>query len=291
MIKEFLKQNTLVGPGLIKASGWLQTWRNKFKLWLFYYQNREVLKPNKLLKNSTLGKRCFILATGPSINKMDLKKLKGELCISVSNFFIHPHFNTIKPEYHIFAASHSPISYEQFKAWFQDAEKHMPEGQKVLVGLTDKVVVDTYQLFKKQRVFYYATSTKELAHFSNIDMTKQTPIIQTSPHTAIYLALYLGVSKLYLLGADHDWILHYGETRHFYDEKKSALTQTNYNEWTKDFEFILQSQVNLWRIYKSIKRYCEKRDVTVENCTPGSLLDVFPKKKLEDVLTEKNDCS
>lgn len=274
---------------MTKASGWLQTWRNKFKQWRFYYKNREVLRPNKLLKNSAPGKRCFILATGPSINKMDLKKLEGEFCISVSNFFLHPDFNVIKPEYHIFTASHSPISYEQYKAWFEDAEKHMPEGQKVFIGLTDKVVVDKYRLFKKQRVYYYLTGTKEPSENMTIDLAKQLLLIQTSPHTAMYIALYMGAKNLCLVGADHDWILHYGETRHFYDEKKSALTQANYNEWNKDFEFVLQSQVNLWRIYKKLKRYCDKRGASIVNCTPGSLLDVFPKKKLEDVLMNTNN--
>ncbi len=290
MLKKIIKENPILGPSVSNISGWFRTWRDKFKHWRLYYKNRETLKPNKLLKNSALGKRCFILATGPSINKMDLKKLKGEFCISVSNFFLHPDFKTIKPEYHIFTASHSPISYVQFKAWFEDAEKHMPEGQKVFVGLTDKVVVDTYQLFKKQRVYYYVTGTKELRENMTIDLAKQLPLIQTSPHTAMYIALYMGAKELCIVGADHDWILHYGETRHFYDEKKSALTQADYNEWNKDFEFVLQSQVNLWRIYKNIKRYCDKRVVTIVNCTLASLLDVFPKKKLEDVLANtKNE--
>lgn len=37
-----------------------------------------VLQKNRKYKNIHTGKRVFILCTGPSVSKMDLKKLKGE---------------------------------------------------------------------------------------------------------------------------------------------------------------------------------------------------------------------
>ena len=85
------------------------------------FKNR-ILAENSILKNRSINiGRCFILATGPSINDIDLSILKGEFCISVSNFFVHPLFNEIKPEYHIFAESHHPITEEQYVSWLKDA--------------------------------------------------------------------------------------------------------------------------------------------------------------------------
>ena len=47
-----------------------------------------ILRKNRALNNRHVGERCFILATGPSIKKQDLKLLRGETCIALSNFFV-----------------------------------------------------------------------------------------------------------------------------------------------------------------------------------------------------------
>ena len=114
---------------------------------------------------------------------------------------------------------------------------------------------------------------------------------QTSAQIGIYLACYMGIKEIYLIGCDHDWIKHVGESRHFYDEKKSALMQTGYNEWTKGgaskFEFALESTLKLWKRYGEIAEYAHQHGIKIYNATPGSLLDVFPRVQLEDVLKNK----
>ena len=282
-VRKKLKTFPVIGHIGQKISGWFRTERGHFRWWWWYFRDRKALWPNRALKNTAADKRCFILATGPSINKMDLKKLKGEFCISVSNFFLHPDFSVIKPEYHVFAGSHAPLTDEQFRDWFEDAGKKMPEGQKVFVALTDKPIVDKYKLFSKQRVFYYF-ATMRLKPVRKINLARRLPAIQTSPHTAMFIALYLGVKEINLAGIDHDWIRHVGETRHFYDEKDSTLSRQSYNEWHNPLEVTLRSYLNLWQMYRYIKQYADARGIKIYNTTPGSLLDVLPKKNLEDTL-------
>ena len=94
-----------------------------FKVWL---KNSDTLNKNRVLKDSFKGKECFILGCGPSIKKQDLKVLAGKLSISISNFFVHPDFNIIKPEFHLFPQRHRPLTPEQFTVWWQDAEKYFP---------------------------------------------------------------------------------------------------------------------------------------------------------------------
>ncbi|MBU6390089.1 hypothetical protein KGQ31_00915 [Patescibacteria group bacterium] len=274
-----LKSFPVIGTIGRKLSGWFRTERGHLNWWWWYFRDRKALWPNRALKNTAAGKRCFILATGPSINKMNLKQLKGELCVSVSNFFLHPDFAIIKPEYHIFPGAHSPITDEQYKLWFEDAGKKMPAGQKVFVALTDKPIIDKYKLFQKQQVFYYFTTMRR-GPVRKIELTRQLPAIQTSPHIAMFIALYLGVKEINLLGVDHDWILHIGDTRHFYDEKESILTRQGYNEWHSPLEVTLKSYLNLWQVYRSIKQYADGRGVKIYNATPGSLLDVFPRRNI-----------
>ena len=72
-------------------------------------ENSDVLKQNRKLRDIHKGKRCFILATGPSINAENLKPLKNEFCIAVSNFYLHPDFKLIDPEYYCVAPWHPLI--------------------------------------------------------------------------------------------------------------------------------------------------------------------------------------
>ncbi len=248
-------------------------------------KNRKLIRRNAELKNAFAGRRCFIIATGPSIKTQDLKPLSGELCISVSNFFLHPDFKIIRPQFHLFVASHPPVTEEQYTAYFKDAEKHFPEGQKVLVSITDKHIVDKSSVFKKQNVYYYSLGHKPLN--DTIDFSRDLPIIQTSAQTASYLALYLDASALFLLGCDHDWILHVGETRHFYSEKDSSLSQAGYSEWSEDFGRECEAYVKLWDVYRKLKRYTVSRGIAITNCTNGGLLDLFPRRTLESVIKNK----
>ncbi len=281
--KEKIKSLPIIGQLASSLSALFRRARDFTKKFLFYKKNRNFLKNNVQFRNQYKGRRAFILATGPSIKSQDLSKLKDELCISVSNFFVHPDFKKIKPEYHIFAASHDPITDEQYTAVFRDAEKYFPDGQKVLVSITDKYLIDQSGVFKNQKVYYYSVGGTRPNKISNIDFTKRLPIIQTVTHIAIYLSFYLGCRDVYLLGCEHDTILHFGESRHFYDEKKNVMVNLGYNGWDS-FEITLKAYLNLWQTYREIREHAAKRDIKIYNCTPKSLLDIFPMEILENVI-------
>lgn len=284
--RERIKSIPFLGPAIVTIRSYVRTVRERLFWYRFYLRHKRFFKKNRGLRNSHAGKRAFILATGPSIKNQDLKKLAGEYCISVSNFFVHPDFKVIKPTYHLFVMSHSPITEEQWKVWMQDAEKKLPEGQNLLVGAADKIVLDKYSVFKKQNLFYYMFGRKPMGASTGVDFTKRLPNTQTSAQIALCLALYSGATEIYLLGADHDWILHIGESHHFYDEKKSTLMQQGYKEWTTPLEAQFESYLNLWKVYRGIKEYADAREIKIYNATPGSLLDVFPKVKLDDILKQ-----
>ncbi len=261
--------------------------KKTLELWsaILRWKDKKFLRKNSDFKNIFSGKRCFVVATGPSIKNQNLKKLKGEIVISVSNFFVHPDFREISPEFHLFVPSHPPVTPEQYGAWFKEAEEIFPAGQKVLISITDKPIVEKFQAFKNQKVYYYRSGHKPLSPETEIDFTRSLPVIQTSVHIGIFLAFYAGAKEIYLLGCDHDWILHLNQTRHFYDEKESKLSNLKYNEWEgKDLEVEFQSYVNLWKIYKKIRKYAGKRDVSITNATDGGLLDVFPRLPLNEVI-------
>ena len=241
-----------------------------------------LLKKNKKLKDSAQDvKRCFILATGPSIQTQNLGILENEYCISVSNFFVHPLFNTIKPHYHIFAATHPPITKEQIKSWWTDAEQQMKHPKpSVLLYAADKKIVQEYNLFPGREIIYYANGGRY-----PVDFTSLIPPVQTVVHIAIYLAIYIGIKEVYLLGCEHSWLRHFGESKHFYQEKQHAFTRANYSEWSeiKDMGEEFKTYVSLWDIYRKIRQQAFKNDVMIYNATPESMLDIFPRRDFDQI--------
>jgi hypothetical protein len=243
-----------------------------------------MLKANTGLKNAAKdSRRCFILATGPSIKSMDLSGLENEFCISVSNFFVHPLFNKIRPFHHIFAGTHPPITKEQVSSWWQDATNAMEGNDRtnILIHARDRLIQHEFSVFKDRPVHYYLEGGRY-----PVDFTKQLPEIQTVVHIAIYLAIYLGIKEIYLLGCDHSWLLHFGSSSHFYQESQHAFTRNNYNEWSeiKDMGEEFRSYAVLWDIYRQIRTQALEKGVRIFNATPSSLLDIFPRRDLNEIL-------
>jgi hypothetical protein len=240
-----------------------------------------LLKINEDLNNSEVSnKTCYILACGPSISEMDLSKIIGQDCISVSNFFVHPLYKDLKPKYHVFAPTHEPITEEQYNSWISDFHEKTQFSIKVFLNLLDKSMTDKVEYSSKIYRYYYKLSDIMPEFFDDISLTRPLPKIQTVVHIALYIAISLGYKEIRLLGVDHDWLLHFGESRHFYLENESKLVTKGYNEFTKelDLEKEFESHYILWSIYKQIKnKYIN--EIEIINLSNKSLLDVFDKKK------------
>lgn len=292
-MRQYLKNLPVIGVVIKSTMSLLRALKDRKNNALLYYRNKEFIKPSGALKNLNLNKRCFILATGPSINKQDLKALSRECCISVSNFFVHPDFTVIHPEYHLFAGSHDPIKDEQMVAWLRSAEKHFPVGQKVLLSIIDKYLVDDFNLFKKQKVYYYHLGMGGMNTDKDISFTGTVPGIGGVALIATSFGLYIGSNEIYLLGVDHDYLLHVGESKHFYKEHENELVKKGYVEGIakqgeRDLENDLVATISTWKGYKKLREYAKKRGVQIWNSTPVSTLDMFPKKSLENVLHESH---
>jgi len=243
---------------------------------------------NSVCNQSQAGKRCFILATGPSIKQQDLRALRGECCIAVSNFFVHPDFKYIRPRYYCLACHHPPISEEAWADWMSRIDSALTRETILFLPLDDKERDERAGLFRDKDVHYLLYRGKwEEAEKSGVQLDRPVPGGQSVSIMAISIAVGLGCSEIYLLGCDHDWILHLKESLHFYPEKDHALTSHGYSEWSEtDLEKEFSANAELWRQYKMVARLAASRGVSIYNATEGGLLDVFPRVRLEDVLPQ-----
>jgi hypothetical protein len=243
-------------------------------LWL----NKGLLAKNKKIAGSFTGGECFILATGPSIKMQNLGMLKGRNCITVSNFFVHPDFGTLKPIFHCIAPYHPPITEDAWGNWMLDLGSHLDIDTSVVFGLSDFKRSDKY-FDGYQRYYLGLWASGDYIARNGVDLTGALLPPCSVSIQAIQLALGLGFSKILLLGFDHDYILHYRESRHFYDESKDAKVKGGYSEWDKslvgDIGTIFESLAELWKQYRLLKSVAEKQNIQVINLTEGGFLDVF----------------
>jgi len=249
-------------------------------------QERVLLRKNFALRDIHKGERCFILATGPSIKHQDLKLLQDEICIAVSNFFVHPDYAVVDPKYHCIAPYHPPITEVAWQNWMDEIEKSTRDT-KMFFGLTDKNRNESRGYFKGRDLYYLRFGGlwgKILPH--DVDISRTLPGPQSVTIMALYIALYMGFKEIYLLGCDHDWLLHMNKSRHFYPEKNHAIVRSGYNEWfQEDLEEQFQDYIILWQQYKVIREIANQKGVRIFNATEGGLLDVFPRAIYEALFT------
>lgn len=268
---------TLIEKFII-PSGFLEIRRNylknKFHKTIFFPENK------KLLKKEDGKSRCFILATGPSLGNLDLSLLKGELCISVSNFFVHSEFHELKPAYHVFAPSHPPITSAMYSSFLEDAFNKMNHQINIFMGESDRHIINSMKLPPNIEIFYY----KSGGDFP-VDLSTPIPPMRTVVHPAIYLSIYLGIQNIYLLGVDHSWASHYGVSKHFYKESESKLVQNEYSEWRhSDIGSLFKGYGLTWDIYRNIRDFYFNNNTQIINLNTDSVLDIFPKKDIKEIL-------
>ena len=250
-----------------------------------------------LLKNKHLGERCFILASGPSINKQDLTLLENEYTIAVSQFFLHPQIENIKPKYHCFAPQHEPFNNSTNKIIFDNYISNYKFPVKSYIGCTN-FEFSYYNFLKNNQQYnvdaefidYSKGCQLDETNFQdeNVwDITKNPFSPRTVIYTAIQVAYFLGFKEIYLLGVDHDYLNElYREGHHFYKEEKSFSDSEHLEQFSKERWF--EEYYFRWKQYRLMKEFLISKGVKVFNATEGGMLDVFPRANYKDLFKRPN---
>jgi hypothetical protein len=241
-----------------------------------------LLKKNEALANRHKGSRCFILGGGSSIARQDLKKLKGEYVISVSNTFVHPEFPLFQPQYHVLPhilLGHSKIYTEkEFVKWLSEMEKRTFNAE-VFLHFGDRQMIEKNHLFQKRVIHWVEYENWDGDFDKKIDLSR-VPNIWSVSELAITIAVYLGFKEIYLLGFDHDWFV--GPLVYFYDAKTEHMLKPDKSKIPYvDAEYQMRRHADIFRKYKYL--YSIKKNIYNANANPDHYLDVFPKVPLESL--------
>lgn len=277
---------------IIKKIPFIYRFHRKISFLRAYLRNKPVLRQNSYYKDLYKGKRCFIIGNGPSLKKLDIKRLRNEYTFTVNSMSVTEEFQIIKPKFHIMVDS----------ALFDLKNKVFIENLKKLLNLSDtpvcvfpikarKNIGDLNPLTTSKNI--YLMQGEELDNITNIDLAKPIPPYKNVVNVALYTALYMGFSEIILIGCDMTgFVKVYDETDnisyggHFYDEKsvgdKEFLVKAH-TERTN--EFMLKSYGYAFELFRLTNDYAVKKGVKIINATQGGILDVFPRVKFTSLFT------
>ena len=223
------------------------------------YHNYKIEK----YKNLHAGKRCFVVATGPSLRGEDLDVLarNNEICISMNS--IHKIFDqTIwRPNYYVTS------DYRQMR----DEKEVLDYMEK-----TKCFIADTYEPFIKEEhapniLIYHVGilwNMEGFIPFSN-DFSQTVYNNGTVTYCAIELAVYLGCKEIYLLGTDASGINgNYQKYGHFYEEKELEAVCLSHQVYVS---------------YMSAKKYADENNIKIYNASRGGELEVFQRVKFDEL--------
>lgn len=238
----------------------------------FYDNNAKILES---LKNKHYGKRCFIIATGPSLRIEDVEMLNGELAIGVNSLYKLFDKTKYRPDYYLVLDEDVQKSVEQNLDKYNSLCK-----EYVFMNLLRKV--------KDERVMYIPCCYQD--HWFNLGNNKYDYVKNlkysddllwglydkyTITIAAIELAIYMGCKEVYLIGVDCNYT---GPTVHFDESDNSPRIP---------YDIAYHTQKAMITGYRFMEKETKKRGIHVYNATRGGMLEEFDRVDF-DSLFNKN---
>lgn len=220
-------------------------------------------------KNKYLGRRCFIVATGPSLTFEDLETLHkhNEFCISLNTIFCSFQNTAWKPDQYVV------VDVDVINK-FNDEIRKMDIKEKFIA---DASIDFDYKSLTNEFYIYHSICTKYTLEQGLISDDFATYAYNTGTVTAValQLAMYEGFSEIYLLGCDCSYLQ--TGLKHANEPKEMQVREYGVMESTIE---MLEHHVNA---YQKIRVYADKKNIKIFNATRGGYLEVFKRKNFDDI--------
>lgn len=260
---------------------WSPTFTRLAYNWLYgriaskqYSKNKAILEQLSKFKDIHIGKRCFIIGTGPSLTIEDLESLKGEITFAPNRIYELQEKTIWRPTFYM-CQDHNIIQT------FGDKIKGIESDVSFLpINYKNDFVGDKYRFFVLKEKNYYPKD----AEFSK-DVAKFIAQGYTVTYGAIQMAIYMGFKEIYLVGIDHN----YNITRDASGRPVRNADSENYSKGMSDYV----NMNNLPRIeestiaYEVAEKVSRKMGVRIYNATRGGMLEAFERINLDNVLNKK----
>ena len=240
-----------------------QNWESK------HFEYTGYGKKIQKLKNQHDGKKCFIIANGPSLTVSDLELLqqKKEITFAMNRIYKMFPETTWRPTFYVcedINIFHDSI--DEINA-IPARNKFIPINHKWYHGINIENATYFWANYDREKDFPDSFST---------NIAKQMDSLGTVTFTCINIAAYMGFKEIYLLGVDHNYqvtINEQGET--IIDNTAKDYFCENYDSDIKNI--VVHDMGQNTRAYRKAKKYCDAHGIHIYNATRGGKLEVFPR--------------
>ena len=229
--------------------------------WYFYWpfgfpaKNRKRLKA---LNNKYKGKRCFVIANGPSLKDIDFSLLKDEFTFGMNRIYLMKETNGFEP---------SCLSCGDTKTLIKAFHKDL-----------DSLTIPCFFCFLDRKYF----SKKDNQYFFNSkfslgftkDMAGRMAPGKTITYTILQFAFAMGFSEVYIIGKDHTYQVQSKAN------EENTVKEEDQNHFAKNYflpgqKFDAPDHVMEEYAYRIAKDEFEKNNRKIYNATVGGKLEVF----------------
>lgn len=234
-------------------------------------------------QNEHAGRRCFIVANGPSLTAADLDILHVHNEITFGMNRIYKMFAQTKwrPTYY--------VCEDELIAKEQQAEINAIEAREKFIPIE----LNWWHGINIDNALYFHLNYKDnerTQYGFSTDCAHQIDCRGTVTCTCMQLAAYMGFSEIYLLGVDHNYqktIDIHGNV--IIDPNAKDYFCEGYDDDIK--ELVVHDMGNNTRAYMDAKKYCDSTNgkVTIYNATRGGKLEVFQRVDFDSLFETKDN--
>ncbi len=227
----------------------IETWYNLGEQEL--YVNHKIEK----FKGIYEGKRCFAVATGPSLTVEDLDTLheNQELCFSVNGIFKIFESTHWRPDFYLLSDLSGMLSWKKEILEMDVKNKFIAD---VAWNLKENEAGDNIYKWHMQRTWECGKEPEFSEDFARKSFWGRTVIYDG----VLQLAAYMGFKEIYLVGTDCCQ----------YDDQKKQHFVSNYS-----MEKSILNINDILLAYKAAKRYADSHGIKIYNATHGGKLEIF----------------
>lgn len=239
---------------------------------LYSKSDREKIKN---LENRYAGKRCFVVGNGPSLTAEDLGLIKGEISFACNRIYHIFHETSWRPDFYVcvdpiqLKENRKEILGLQEAIKFISCRSDLEDEKTIKINDQREYIINPYKAYNVR--FSDAADRRLYTH-------------STVLYVVLQIAIYMGFTEVVLLGVDHNF-------KTMTNEKNIVVV----NETVEKNHFAAQkeSDQNIVfdtnganRDYWAAKVIAEKRKIKIINATRGGCLEIFQRRRLEEILKE-----
>src|SRR5450432_181352 len=166
---------------------------------IFLNRSEKILKR---LKNKYKGQRCFVMGNGPSLNSLDLTKLKNEYTFGVNAIYLNYEKMQFYTTFYV-------VEDDLVAADRKDEINNYQHSQHKFFGAYLRYLLkkDDKTILLNVLRNYESESDKEFKPSFSEDCLKKVWVGGSVTYLCLQLAYYMGFSKVYMIGFDHNYTI------------------------------------------------------------------------------------